>query len=122
MKGQIRQPVHCDMVHEHLDFPFAMTVDISFVDTSSENGGTELWLGTHLRGNKGYKYPLLGGPWITKEHVETRRVECPPICPTIIKGSIVIRDMRLWHALLPNKTSVPRPLLTMVNLASRRPT
>jgi len=103
------------MVHEHLDFPFAMTVNIPFVDTSVDNGATEFWLGTHFRGNKGIKDPTLDGPWIAPEYLENRRAECPPIRPAISKGSLVIRDVRLWHAGIANETSIPRIMLGLVN-------
>ena len=103
------------MVHDHLDFPFAMTVNIPFVDTTVDNGATEFWLGTHLRGNKGIKDPISDGPWIASAYLDARRVECPPIRPAISKGSLVIRDMRLWHAGIANETSIPRIMLTLVN-------
>ena len=119
MNGKIRQPVHCDMVHDHLDFPFAMTVNIPLVDTTVDNGATEFWLGTHVHGNKDIKDPILDGPWIAPEYLEKRRAECPPIRPAISKGSLLIRDMRLWHAGIPNKTSNPRIMLTMVDPTSR---
>jgi len=108
------------MVHEHLDLPFAMTVNIPFVDTSVNNGATEFWLGTHLRGNKGIKDPVLDGPWIAPEYLERRRAECPPIRPAISKGSLLIRDMRLWHAGIANETANPRIMLALVNLTDIR--
>jgi len=100
---------------EHLDIPFCMTVNIPLVDTSVKNGATEFWLGTHHRGNKGIKDPVLDGPWIASEYIEARRAECPPIRPTISKGSLLIRDLRLWHAGIANETPTPRILLAMVD-------
>jgi len=114
VKGTVRQPVHADLLHEHLDFPFAMTVNMPFVDTSIKNGATEFWLGTHLRGNKGIKGPILDGPWIDEKYLEERRRESPPIRPPISKGSVVIRDLRLWHAGINNNTDTPRLLLGLV--------
>lgn len=105
------------MVHEHLDFPFCMIVNIPFVDTSVNNGATEFWLGTHLRGNKGVKDPKLDGPWIAPEFLERRRAECPSIRPELSKGSLLIRDMRLWHAGIANETPTPRIMLSLVNLS-----
>ena len=103
------------MLHEHLDFPFCMTVNIPLIDMSMKNGATEFWLGTHLRENKGIKDPVLDGPWIASEYLEKRRAECPPIRPAISKGSLLIRDMRLWHAGVANETSTPRILLATVD-------
>jgi len=102
------------MLHEHLDIPFSMIVNIPFVDTSVENGATEFWLGTHLRGNKGIKDPELAGPWIMGQYLDERRAECPPIRPSISKGSVLIRDMRLWHAGIANQTKSPRIMLALV--------
>ena len=114
VKGKARQPVHADLLHEHDDFPFAMTVNMPFVDTSIENGATEFWLGTHIRGNKGIKDPVLDGPWIDEKYLEERRRESPPIRPPISKGSAVIRDLRLWHAGMNNNTDNPRVMLGLV--------
>lgn len=105
------------MVHDHLDFPFCMIVNVPFVDTSVENGATEFWLGTHLQGNKDVKDPELDGPWIAPQYLERRRAECPPIRPQISKGSLLIRDMRLWHAGIANETPTPRIMLSLVNLS-----
>src|SRR5271155_4004842 len=110
----MRQPVHCDMLHDHLDCPFAMTVNIPFVDTSVDNGATEFWLGTHRRGNNGIKDPDLAGPWIAGQYLDERRAECLPIRPPISKGSLLIRDMRLWHAGIANETENPRIMLALV--------
>jgi len=101
------------MIHEHLDFPFAMTVNIVLVDTSLEKAATEFWLGTHTRGNKGLKDERKG-PWIAEEHLDARRKISPPIQPSISKGSVIIRDFRLWHAGMPNQTSEPRIMLALV--------
>ena len=102
------------MIHEHLDCPFAMTINVPLVDTSVDNGATEFWLGTHLRGNRGIKDPVLDGSWIADEYVDKRRLERPPIRPSISKGSLLIRDMRLWHAGIANQTQNPRIMLAMV--------
>jgi len=113
-KGEARQPVHADMLHEHLDFPFAMTVNMPFVDTSLANGATEFWLGTHHYGNKGIKDPQLDGPWIDHKYLTERGLKSPPIRPPITKGSVVIRDLRLWHAGINNQTDTRRLLLSLV--------
>ena len=105
------------MVHDHLDFPFSMIVNIPFVDTSVKNGATEFWLGTHLQGNKGVKDAKRDGPWIAPQYLERRGAECPPIRPEISKGSLLIRDMRLWHAGIANETPTPRIMLSLVNLS-----
>lgn len=55
---------------------------------------TELWLGTQ---NTGVEIrPQLGEPFIEESVVEERRKIRPPLYPTVKKGSILVRDLRLW--------------------------
>jgi len=117
VKAEIRQPVHADMIHDHLDFPFAMTVNIPLVDTSVENGATEFWPGTHLRGNKDVKNDGVGGPWVADKYLEERSKIRPPQRPAISKGSLIIRDFRMWHAGIANTTSEPRIMLALNHFA-----
>jgi ectoine hydroxylase-related dioxygenase (phytanoyl-CoA dioxygenase family) len=114
-EATVRQPVHADMNHEHLDIPFAMTVNIPLVDISSKNGGTEYWLGTHQQGNKGLTKKE-GDPFVAEKYLDERRKLSPPTCPSVSKGSLIIRDMRLWHAASPNQTPEPRIMLCLVLL------
>jgi ectoine hydroxylase-related dioxygenase (phytanoyl-CoA dioxygenase family) len=99
---------------DHLEFPFALLTNIYLVDTNSENGATEIWLGTHKFGGNGLRVEEKDAPWIKSEYLEERRKLSPPIRPEIKKGSVVIRDLRLWHAGIPNRTDEPRILLNGV--------
>ena len=40
-----------------------------------------------------------------------------PSQPSISKGSIVVRDLRLWHAGMPNLTDEVRVMLAMIHFA-----
>jgi ectoine hydroxylase-related dioxygenase (phytanoyl-CoA dioxygenase family) len=40
-------------------------------------------------------------------------VDRPPCQPVVPKGSLVIRDLRLWHAGVGNQTEIPRVMLAM---------
>lgn len=42
------------------------------------------------------------------DEVEKCRTLRPPIYPSAKKGTILRRDMRLWHAGMPSKTETPR--------------
>jgi hypothetical protein len=42
-----RQPARSDCEFEQPNYSFAMAVNINLVNTSSENGAAELWLGDH---------------------------------------------------------------------------
>ncbi|KAE8550716.1 hypothetical protein EYB25_006944 [Talaromyces marneffei] len=112
-KATGRQPPHIDV---HFDFPcgvpFGYCVNINLVDTSPLNGATEVWPGTHL----GTSINDMSDtePGIRKELVEERRKIRPPVQPSLPKGSLIIRDFRLWHAGRPNQTDEPRVMIVTV--------
>lgn len=90
--------------------PFGLCININLVDTGPKNGATELWLASHAKSSvhtsdeDGVRTGLL----------ESRRMICPPIQPTIPKGAMVIRDLRLWHAGMPNYMDDPRVMLVLI--------
>jgi ectoine hydroxylase-related dioxygenase (phytanoyl-CoA dioxygenase family) len=89
-----------------------LVVNIPTVDVSAENASTEIWPGTHrdvtITAGKDIKIPL--------DVLEKRRAEVPPIQPAFRRGGVVIRDMRLWHAGMPNHTDQPRPMIAMIHV------
>ena len=111
-----RQPVHADIDQPHPLFPFAMVVNIPLCDVIPENGATEIWVGSHRNSNIDQHTTRGGeqGLMIKPELVEERRKHSPPIYPSVKKGSMVIRDVRLWHAGVPNRTDKPRIMLAYV--------
>ncbi len=111
LKNDDRQRVHSDMRFEHPTHPFAITQNVCLCDCGPENGMTELWLGTQNTGAE--VRPQLGEPFIADTAVEERRKIRPPMYPRVKKGSILIRDLRLWHAGMPNPSDEARILLTM---------
>ncbi|KAI0124029.1 phytanoyl-CoA dioxygenase family protein [Xylariales sp. AK1849] len=111
-KATGRQPPHIDV---HFDFPkvpFGYCVNINLVETSPKNGATEVWLGTHTETDHGVMDETRGH--IRTEIQEQRRKIRPPIQPSLPRGSLVIRDFRLWHAGMPNTTDDPRVMLVSV--------
>ena len=93
------------------------------------NGSTEIWLGTHNaqgslqdgahgdRASGRIKQEVMD-----KWRSSGRGAECQP---EIKKGSIVIRDLRLWHAGMPNRTGTQegeegqvRFMLAMIHFAN----
>lgn len=105
-----RQPVHDDSAAAHPDSPFAIEVFIYLDDVSSENGGTELWPATHNGFGPGDHNPAHPG-WIRKEIFDRQARISPPFQVKVPKGSICMRDVRLWHAGMPNKSAIPRIML-----------
>ncbi|RVX71700.1 hypothetical protein B0A52_03884 [Exophiala mesophila] len=123
-----RQPVHsdCDFAHP-VYFPFAYVVNVPLVDMQVENGGTEVWVGSHHvsvleahvhgdhgRDGDGEEVECEDLLAIRPEVLERRRVHSPPLQVATKRGSLIIRDLRLWHAGMPNLTDEPRVMLAFV--------
>jgi len=115
-----RQPVHADTGQlwpnlEAAHPPYALVVNVGLVDMSPENGSTEIWPGTHVD-------PTIvaqdGDIKVPSDVLAARRAIAPPYQPTVPLGSVVIRDIRLWHAGMPNRTAIPRPMLAMIHYVS----
>ncbi|GAA5921518.1 hypothetical protein JCM1841_000548 [Sporobolomyces salmonicolor] len=114
------QPVHTDADFEHPKIPFACVVNVGLVDMLPENGSTELWLGTHTDSGLHVQEGLHGdraSGRILPVLLKARREVSPPIQPVVPKGSLVIRDLRLWHAGRPNLTPSPRVMLASIHFA-----
>ncbi|KAI1629961.1 putative phytanoyl-CoA dioxygenase [Exophiala viscosa] len=115
-----RQPVHADSDFRHPSHPFALVVNVGLTDMNPNNGSTEIWLGTHndtsIDDQEGSHGERASGR-IKEDLLEERRAILPPLQPTIPKGSIIIRDLRLWHAGMPNLSSDIRVMLAMIHFA-----
>ena len=113
-----RQPVHADADFAHPTHPFALVVNVPLIKFTPDNGSTEIWLGTHsgelsgLHVQEGEHGERASGR-IKQDLLERRKEVSGPIQPVIGKGSIVIRDLRLWHAGMPNWTDEVRVMLAM---------
>lgn len=111
-----RQPVHSDADFAHPDHAFALVVNVPLIEMNPKNGSTEVWLGTHngfgLEAQEGLHGERASGK-IKASLLETRTETVPPSQPFISKGSIIIRDLRLWHAGMPNHTNDVRVMLAM---------
>jgi hypothetical protein len=113
-----RQPVHADVGHlwptEILTTPHPaaqLVINVLTVDVSPANGATEIWLGTHRELGIGSGDDIKIPPHL----LEARRALRPPVQPTFRRGSMLIRDIRLWHAGMPNRSSEPRPMIAMIH-------
>ena len=70
-----------------------------------KNGSTELWLGTHSISSKDCQEGDHGeraSGRIKADLLEERRKVRAPCQPVVKEGSVVVRDLRLWHAGMPN--------------------
>ncbi len=117
-RGNARQAVHSDAYADILPFPSCIEVNIYLNDNgvSPENGSTEIWPGTHVFTEKDHINH--GRGWIKKSALNKRARVCPPIQPTIPKGSLMLRDFRLWHAGMPNPSEGLRIMLSFMYFPS----
>lgn len=114
-----RQPVHSDADFAHPQHPFALVVNVPLVSMSPENGSTEIWLGTHtsdISAQEGAHGERASGR-IRQHLLDERAKICPPVQPIINKGALVLRDLRLWHAGMPNMSDEVRVMLAMIHFA-----
>ncbi len=115
-----RQPVHADIGHlwpnqETATPPYALVVNIPLVDMGPWNGSTEIWPGTHLDTSIAMQK---GDVKVAPEVLDRVCAETPPLQPEVAAGSILIRDIRMWHAGMPNPSDTPRPMLAMIHWIS----
>lgn len=117
LPGEHFQPVHPDVAQlwqglEHATPSFGIVVNVPVVDMGPENGATQLWPGTH---KDTHYFHGDGSARVADEHLAAWREKHPPIQPTVKRGSVVLRDIRLWHAGMPNRTQQPRPMIAMIH-------
>jgi len=110
--GSGTQPLHADAPHlwPNLASPHpahALVVNVTLVDADETNGATEIWPGTHL-------LPF-DSQSITPAMEAARRAVLPPVRANSRKGSIFIRDMRMWHRGVPNRSNEVRHMIAMVH-------
>lgn len=120
----MRQPPHKDCAFAHPQYPYYFIANIPLCEFTIDNGATEFWLGSHAQASyreqiiatepaQIAEYGRLGEPLpaITEEAKEARRAVRPPIQPPCSPGDIMIRDLRLWHAGMPNGTETHRIMI-----------
>ena len=107
--GSGEQPLHPDQPHlwpglKEAHPPASLVVNICLIKTTEENGAVELWPGSHLN----------TGP-LSTENVAKQREISAPIRGEAEKGSVLIRDMRVWHRGVPNHSNEIRHMIAMVH-------
>ena len=85
--------------------PTHIVFNIPLTNFTEENGSTEVWPGTHLIVDK---EPADG------KALEERARDLASQRTNIPTGSIVIRDMRMWHRGVPNNSQEVRTMLAIV--------
>ena len=105
-----RQAVHSDYYCSHFDFPVFLEVNVYLHDVHPGNGATEFWLGTHEGYSKADHSSSITG-WIKQDVFTSRAAVSPPVQPSIPRGSLMIRDLRCWHAGRANGSDTSRIIL-----------
>jgi len=106
LPGSDYQKVHSDtqllFPETSLSLPaYGLVVNVPLVDCTEENGSLEFWPGgTHLMPGR-MDLPALA------PRMQSRRANMPA-------GSLLIRDLRMWHRGTPNRSDHPRPHLALV--------
>ena len=116
LPNETQQPLHVD--HGQL-WPglktatpaFSIVTNVPVVDMTPENGSTEIWPGTHLDTTRSHDDKDIK---IAPEDEARRRAEVEPLQPNVPAGGVIIRDMRLWHRGMPNRTNDIRTMLSIV--------
>lgn len=108
------QQLHRDTRHlfPEINFPLpvhTIVVNIPLVDFTLENGATEVWPGSHL---------ILDRPEDLGTPLEDRAARLPSARPVFPAGSVVVRDLRVWHRGMPNTTDTIRTMLAIVYFRS----
>jgi ectoine hydroxylase-related dioxygenase (phytanoyl-CoA dioxygenase family) len=100
---------------------------VPLCDFSPSNGSTEFWLGSHAH-TTGHDQSIAtsestlanarliaGEPetFVLPHKVEERRNIRPPIQPVCHKGDIMLRDLRTWHAGMPNEGDYYRIMIAL---------
>jgi hypothetical protein len=107
LPGSEYQRVHMDFQHlfpDLLDQPlpaYGLVLNLPLVDFTEQNGALEIWPGgSHL---------IASGVDIMKqaEKMHSERLLMPA-------GSLLLRDMRMWHRGTPNESDEPRPNLAFI--------
>jgi hypothetical protein len=107
LPGSEYQRVHSDI---HKLFPgmpvapptFATVLNVPLVDFTEDNGPVEIWPGgTHLMPEDANMHELA-------ETMDSKPVIMP-------RGSLLIRDIRMWHRGTPNRSDAPRPNMAMIH-------
>lgn len=121
----MRQNEHKDSMFDHPQCPYYIIANVPLCDFSTENGATEFWLGSHATTSLGDQQPVTDAtratwkpkdatdriPWISDGPKEARRAVRPPVQPEVRRGDVMIRDLRTWHAGMPNCSGGHRIML-----------
>lgn len=109
--GSTHQRVHRDMnpiygaTYDVPTPPTAIVLNIPLCDFTVENGSTEVWPGSHL---------IVDTPADADVTLDDRIPALSSRRLNVTAGSIVLRDLRVWHRGVPNNSDRQRSMLAVV--------
>jgi len=115
--GSQTQQVHADTVPPQPG-PYQpctyLVVNVPLIDMTEENGATIYWPGTHrdTRLHSGNRFP-------TEDMIAEWQARRPAERVLAKRGDLVLRDLRVWHGGMPNRTQTHRPMLALVHRADK---
>lgn len=105
--GGTQQAVHRDrrnpLARESLP-PTAFSVDIALSDVTEQNGATEIWPGSHR---------IFDRDQASLRATPRRAAELSSVRLVMPAASVAVRDLRLWHRAMPNRTLAERLILSV---------
>jgi ectoine hydroxylase-related dioxygenase (phytanoyl-CoA dioxygenase family) len=105
------QPIHRDTPvlfgtqHTAPTPPTHLVINVPLVPFTLENGATEVWPGTHL---------IVDRDPADASKLEERAAFLPSTRTLLPLGSLVVRDLRMWHRGTPNNADHARTMLAIV--------
>lgn len=111
--GSTTQGLHMDGRHlavapDPVGPIISVVVDIPLGRMGKHNGSIQLWPGSHVL------RPPDGGPRVPNEMEADRKAQVEPIQPETEVGDVLIRDVRLWHRGVPNRSDRPRHMIALI--------
>lgn len=95
---------------------FAIALNVPLVDSTRENGSTQIFPGTHRVSNEA-SFSTASNEFSDQE-VEERAAKLTPLHLDVKCGDLTLRDLRLIHRGTPNQSAVDRPYLSAIYLPS----
>ena len=110
--GSAHQYLHMDGRHttapgEPVAPTAAVVVNIPPGGMDDRNGAIELWPGSH-------RVAVHSRQGVPSAIAAERGEECPPENPRTAPGDVLIRDVRLWHRGVPNRSARPRHMIALI--------
>lgn len=82
----------------------ALVLNIPLVDVTKDNGPMDVWPNTHLTPEK----------YFEGSFVKEAAAGLEPVSMKMPKGSLLVRDIRMWHRGTPNYSKEARPMLSII--------